>query len=160
LSIIEIELGIMIDIQIPADFNPQEIEYIEQAALQALQRGGSSAQVDLSIVLTNDEELRRLNLQFLGIDAPTDVLSFPAGEHDPETANLYLGDVIISLPSAQSQAEQGGHTIEDELRLLTVHGVLHLLGFDHAEAGDRDHMWLLQDAILADLGCKVRTPKG
>jgi len=150
----------MIDIQIPADFNPQEIEYIEQAALQALQRGGSSAQVDLSIVLTNDEELRRLNLQFLGIDAPTDVLSFPAGEHDPETANLYLGDVIISLPSAQSQAEQGGHTIEDELRLLTVHGVLHLLGFDHAEAGDRDHMWLLQDAILADLGCKVRTPKG
>ena len=68
----------MIDIQIPAEFKPQEKEYIEQAALQALQRGGSSPQVDLSIVLTNDEELRRLNQQCLDIDAPTDVLSFPA----------------------------------------------------------------------------------
>ena len=159
MSIIEIELGIMIDIQIPAEFKPQEKEYIEQAALQALQRGGSSPQVDLSIVLTNDEELRRLNQQFLDIDAPTDVLSFPAGENDPETGILYLGDVIISLPSAQSQAEQGGHTLHDELQLLTVHGVLHLLGFDHAEAGDRDHMWQLQDAILESLGCNVRTPK-
>jgi probable rRNA maturation factor len=148
----------MINIQTKVDFKPKEMRFLQQAARLALQQGGASPQVDLSIVLTDDEEISQLNLQFLGIDAATDVLSFPSGEQDPDTGIPYLGDIIISLPRAQSQAEAGGHTVEDELRLLTVHGVLHLLGFDHAETGDRDHMWRLQDAILEDLGCAVRTP--
>ncbi len=148
----------MVNVQTKVDFKQIETAFIRQTARLALKQGRAPSQVDLSIVLTDDEEIRQLNSRFLGIEAATDVLSFPAGEQDPDTGSLYLGDVIISLPRAQSQAEAGGHTVEDELRLLTVHGVLHLLGFDHAETGDRDQMWRLQNAILEDLGCAVRTP--
>ncbi len=84
----------------------------------------------LSIVIDNNEKLRELNKQFRGIDAPTDVLSFPSGEIDPETGETYLGDIIISWEKVQSQALQ--QTIECEMRLMVVHGILHLLGYDHA----------------------------
>ena len=121
---------------------------------------GAPVGADLSLVLTDDAQLRQLNRQYLGIDSPTDVLSFPAGETDPETDLIYLGDVLISYQRAQVQAAAGGHPVEDELQLLVVHGVLHLLGFDHAEETEKVKMWAEQSAILSQLGCSITSPAG
>ena len=74
---------------------------------------------------------------YLGIDGPTDVLSFPASEMDPETGVHYIGDILISIPRAQAQADAAGHPLEAEVQLLVVHGVLHLLGHDHAQAEEK-----------------------
>lgn len=106
---------------------------------------------DLSIVIDNNEKLRELNGQFRGIDAPTDVLSFPSGETDPETGHVYLGDIIISWEKVQAQAVQ--QSIECEMRLMVVHGVLHLLGYDHATKIEQNTMWEIQDHILKPFGC-------
>jgi len=141
----------MILIEIP-ETQPISLDpaFVEEAAQAALQAGGALVSADLTIVLTNDAQLHQLNQQFLGIDAPTDVLSFPAGEVDPDTDRPYLGDVIISIERAQAQALN--HPLEDELRLLVVHGVLHLLGHDHAELGDKEVMWQIQREVLHNLG--------
>lgn len=96
--------------------------------------------------------LQELNLNYLGIDAPTDVLSFPASETDPETGARYIGDILISIPRAQAQAESAGHPLEGEVQLLVVHGVLHLLGHDHANAEEKARMWKAQGEILEGLG--------
>jgi probable rRNA maturation factor len=87
-------------------------------------------------------------------------LSFLAGETDPETDLIYLGDVLISYQRAQVQAAAGGHPVEDELQLLVVHGVLHLLGFDHAEETEKAKMWAEQSKILSQLGCSITSPAG
>jgi len=95
---------------------------------------------------------------FLGIDAPTDVLSFSDGDLDPETGAPYLGDILISVERAQAQARSAGHTLQEELTLLVVHGVLHLLGHDHAEPEQKARMWSLQAEILTDLGSGRAAP--
>ena len=92
------------------------------------------------------------------MDAPTDVLSFPSGEVDPDTSSLYLGDVVISLPRAQEQASAEGHPLADELQLLVVHGILHLLGYDHEESKDKKRMRDMQDKILKQLGLDLTSP--
>jgi probable rRNA maturation factor len=125
------------------------------AAMLTLHHQQVSTESSLTILLSGDEQLQQLNRQFLGIDAPTDVLSFPAGETDPESGETYLGDVIISGDRAQAQATAGGHTLADELQLLIIHGVLHLLGHDHAAAEGKASMWAAQSAILAQLGVQV-----
>lgn len=129
---------------------------IERAARQALQQARADANAETTIVLSDDAHLQALNLQFLGIDAPTDVLSFPGGDTDPDSDALYLGDVIISLARAQAQATAGGHPVQDELQLLVVHGVLHLLGYDHTEEDEKARMWAIQADILDSLGCQAR----
>jgi probable rRNA maturation factor len=123
---------------------------LEHAALAVLAH--QSADGDLTIVLTDDAQLRELNRDYLGIDAPTDVLSFPASETDPETARRYLGDILISVQRADEQARAAGHTLEAEVQLLTVHGTLHLLGYDHAEADEKALMWKAQAEVLERLG--------
>jgi probable rRNA maturation factor len=82
-------------------------------------------------LVTGDAELRLLNLRFRGKDAATDVLSFPSGEKDP------IGDIAISLGRARAQARERGHTIENEICILMLHGVLHLLGMDHESDNGR-----------------------
>lgn len=129
---------------------PFNLDLLEQAALAALTH--QSADGDLTLVLTDDEQLHRLNRDFLGVDAPTDVLSFPASETDPETGARYLGDILLSIPRAGAQARAAGHPLEDEARLLVVHGVLHLLGHDHAEADEKAKMWKAQAEIMDRLG--------
>lgn len=109
---------------------------------------------DLSIVLTDNEQLHELNRDYLGIDAPTDVLSFPASETDPDTDRRYLGDILISVPRAEEQARAAGHPLEAEVQLLVVHGTLHLLGFDHRIAEEKAQMWELQAEILEELGLR------
>lgn len=131
----------------------------------------------LTVVLTDDESVRELNRTFRFIDAPTDVLSFPNQEFPPAEAPAedepleeshatttlilpeevlsedaaYLGDIIIAVPYTQRQAEREKRTFDSELELLVVHGVLHLLGYDHATVEDEQAMWAIQDEVLAQV---------
>ncbi len=127
---------------------------VEKAALSALAHQSAPADVELTIVLSNDIQLRELNLQWMGINAPTDVLSFPSDETDPETGSRYLGDILISVETAARQAARAGHAVEAEAQLLTVHGILHLMGHDHAEAEEKARMWAAQSEILETLGLR------
>ena len=120
--------------------------------------------VEVALVITDDEAVQALNRDYRGIDAPTDVLSFAAqedaaGEPDLDLpADLaaeidrHLGDVIIAYPYAAHQAERFGNSVGAELRLLAIHGTLHLLGYDHATPEEEDAMWAEQEAILFPLG--------
>jgi probable rRNA maturation factor len=130
---------------------------IELAAKAALKHQTGSAKTNLSIVLTDNRRLRQMNRDYLGIDAPTDVLSFPASEPngseiDPETGSPYLGDILISIPYARANAKKAGNSLEAEVQLLVVHGVLHLLGHDHAKPKEKAQMWKAQREILESLG--------
>lgn len=127
-------------------------DMIERAVHAALTHQSQPLDSDLTIVLTDDVQLRELNRDYLGIDEPTDVLSFPASESDPETGTRYLGDILISMPYATRSAEKAGHGLESEVQLLVVHGVLHLLGHDHAETDEKARMWKAQAEILKSLG--------
>lgn len=123
---------------------------VETAALATLQHQAVEPPASLTILLTDDSQLQQLNRDFRQIDAVTDVLSFPDGTELPGVG-LYLGDIAISVPQAARQAEEAGHSLLEELRLLTVHGVLHLLGHDHAEPDEKETMWAAQEAILGGL---------
>lgn len=109
----------------------------------------------LSIRITDDDELKTLNLQYRGIDNSTDVLSFPADFEDPDLGSRYLGDVVIAYPRAEEQAQKRGHIVEAELQLLVVHGTLHLLGYDHGDKTEKEEMWLIQSRILEELGLDI-----
>jgi probable rRNA maturation factor len=126
-------------------------DFFEDAAQQALLYASQGGEAELTIVLTDDAQVQELNRQFRDLDTPTDVLSFPAGDVDLDTSNLYLGDIIISIPRAQAQASNEERSLEDELRLLVVHGVLHLVGYDHADEQGKAAMWAAQTEILARL---------
>ncbi len=127
-------------------------EVAERAAVLALRHQSAPEDADLTIVLTDDAQLHELNLQWLQVDAPTDVLSFPSDQIDPETGSRYLGDILISVPRAANQAAAAGHPVEAEVQLLVVHGILHLMGHDHAEAEEKAKMWQAQSQILTELG--------
>jgi probable rRNA maturation factor len=107
---------------------------------------------DITVVITVDNQIQDLNRQFRQIDTSTDVLSFGSGEMDPDTGNTYLGDVIISYPQAVIQAGIAGHPVESELQLLTIHGTLHLFGFDHSDEKEKVRMWSVQSEALGRLG--------
>jgi probable rRNA maturation factor len=144
-------------------------EFVDQANLQAViahllhQVGQPTA--ELTLVVTDDAAVQTLNRDYRGVDATTDVLSFAAQEEAddaPELADLppelaaelanYLGDVIIAYPYATRQAIHYQNSVAAELRLLAVHGVLHLLGYDHATPDEEAAMWTLQSTILAPFG--------
>ena len=125
---------------------------IERAVKAALAHQKESLDVNLSVVLTDSRRLHKLNRDYLGVDAPTDVLSFPTSESDPETGARYIGDILISVPYAAKGAKLAGNSLEAELQLLVVHGVLHLLGHDHAKPKDKSKMWKAQAQILEALG--------
>ncbi len=116
-------------------------------------RGTSFARrAEVSLLLTGDAAVRKLNREWRGKDKPTDVLSFAQMEGEPLAAPrgmaVDLGDVVISLPAARRQARAAGKTLGDEVSLLWVHGLLHLLGFDHATRRGEKEMFTLQDGIL------------
>jgi probable rRNA maturation factor len=138
-------------IHIESEF-PFSEDLLRRAVSAALLQQSETLDSELTIVLTGDNRLHELNRDYLGVDAPTDVLSFPASETDPETGARYLGDILISLARARAQAEAAGHPLESEVQLLVVHGVLHLLGHDHAQAGEKTRMWQAQAEILEGLG--------
>jgi probable rRNA maturation factor len=127
-------------------------QLIENAAAEALRHQGVLQDADLTIVLTDDTQLHTLNRDYLDVDAPTDVLSFPSDQTDPETGSRYLGDILVSVERAAAQAAGAGHAVEAEAQLLVVHGILHLLGHDHAEPEEKARMWKAQAEILSKLG--------
>ncbi len=134
---------------------------LKEAAQATLDQQKVKGQVELTIAITGDAQLRALNLAFRKIDKATDVLSF--GLESPESLPAsaqpnYLGDVIISYPMARAQAKAGGHSIESELQLLVVHGVLHLLGHDHYDAKEKAKMWKAQAAVLKRIGAEITGP--
>ena len=144
-----------VEVQIaPAFGEALSAERLSAVAREVLRQEDAAGQVTL--VITDDQGIRELNRDFLGVDAPTDVLAFSAQEGDksfivsPE-AQEYLGDVIISYPRAVAQAAELGHPLDLELHLLIVHGLLHLLGYDHAEEDEKTVMWARQDEILHSL---------
>jgi probable rRNA maturation factor len=127
-------------------------------AARAALKHQAAAPGALSIAVSGDETLQSLNRQHLGHDYPSDVLSFPSETDDPDSEGRYFGDIAISYPRAHAQAVAGGHSVNAELQLLTVHGVLHLLGHDHAAADEKKRMWQAQAEILAGLGCAITEP--
>jgi probable rRNA maturation factor len=142
----------MIDLQIDSPYQDGNYDLLlKKAAAETLKHLGQAGNTNLTIVLTDDEHLQKLNLEYLGIDAPTDVLSFPTENASSQEAEGYLGDILISQPRAAAQAKAGGHSMEQELELLAVHGVLHLLGHEHAGESDKEHMWAAQREILHSL---------
>ena len=134
--------------------NEIEEEIIRAAELVGKLYGAENS--ELSITLTDDDHIHELNKNFRGVDKPTDVLSFAFRESDePQILNQeveILGDIIISLERAKIQAENFGHPYLREVIFLTVHGLLHLLGYDHIEDADRIEMEREQDFIMSELG--------
>jgi len=145
-----------INLKIEADFKAQvEPKTLQATARATLERASAPAPAEVTLLLTDDQALHLLNLDYLNHDYPTDVLAFPSGEIDPETGRRYLGDIAISFPQAGVQAEQGGHSVLAEVQLLVVHGLLHLLGHDHAQPEEKARMWAVQSEILNQLGVTI-----
>ena len=125
------------------------IKKASEAALQYLNKDG-----DISVILVDNEEIHKLNREHRNVDSPTDVLSFPANEGEMIAAipDGFLGDIIISLERAREQACEYGHSIVRETAFLTVHGTLHLLGYDHMIETEEKEMFALQKEILEGMG--------
>ena len=119
--------------RVPADVRPRAITLFARKLEREVANGRR-----FDCVVTGDAELRKLNLQFRGKDYATDVLSFGASDRTGRASGEpHLGDLAISAARARAQAREFGHTTEDELRILMLHGVLHLLGMDHESDGGR-----------------------
>ncbi len=138
----------MITIQNETSPSPEIFqEMIQFAVSETLSQHGKPS-ADVTIRLTDDAEIRKLNHAFRGVDRATDVLSFNQDMIDPETGRLYLGDIVISLDRVKQQAAEHGHTPFQECALLAIHGTLHLLGYDHAEQDEKEIMWNIQSKLL------------
>ncbi len=152
-----------VEIQIGEQFQTQvQPEPLRLAALETLTHQHVEEPCELTVVVTGDETLHALNLRHRGVDAPTDVLAFHNETGGPFVSApglpRYLGDVIISFPRAEAQADDAGHGVEAELELLVVHGMLHLLGYDDSTEEQRAQMWAVQAGILQALKVKVHLP--
>ncbi len=115
--------------------------------------------VEVEVLYADLDEMQQINAEQRGIDRPTDVLSFPMeedpfhAEPDPESGAVFLGSMVLCLPKAEAQADEYGHSLEREVAFLTVHSLLHLLGYDH-EQGEREEseMFYKQEEILKEMG--------
>ena len=137
---------------------------LEEAVNAALDAEGVDVPCVVEVCLTDDAGIHQTNLEMRGVDAPTDVLSFPMFElepgekpraewADPDTDKVLLGDMMISLERARAQAAEYGHSLEREVCYLAVHSVLHLLGYDHLDEGPmKRQMRAREEAILGELG--------
>lgn len=136
---------------------------IKKAAAMALDAEGVDTPCIISVMLTDDEGIHRVNREFRTVDRPTDVLSFPMNEltpgefdaalceRDMDSGAVLLGDMMISVPRCAAQGEELGHGYERELMYLTVHSVLHLLGYDHVDEGEmKRQMRAREKAIMGD----------
>ncbi|MGI6148243.1 MAG: rRNA maturation RNase YbeY [Firmicutes bacterium] len=133
-------------------------DFIVQAFVELLAAEGVDPDVEVSLTFVDDEQIRELNRSYRGKDAATDVLSFPQDDSDGFTSipgmPRVLGDIVISLPRAQEQAETFGHSLAREVVYLAVHGLLHLLGYDHETEEERIQMRAREEAVLNALGLR------
>jgi len=160
MTIKAMEINILIDKEFEKCF---EMGWLESTAEQALISEGVSPDAEMGLVITGQERIRELNRSYLGKDRPTDVLAFAmssTGEKlevdsppfvTPPDGVLHLGEVIISYPQAVIQAEEHHHSIKRELAILTVHGVLHLLGYDDEQPEPRQRMKARENEILSQI---------
>lgn len=149
------------------DFDYEEV--IKNVVKRVVDTENCPYEVEVNILLTNNEEIHEANKDFRNIDRPTDVLSFPMVDYDfpadfslvnespegylnPETDELLLGDIMVSVDKVYSQAEEYGHGIKREFAFLIAHSMLHLMGYDHIEDEERAVMEAKQEAILETLG--------
>lgn len=146
--------------------NEQKAEIIPQGARMLMRRACNAVlneekfpyDAEVNITLVDDDRIKKLNAEFRNIDRSTDVLSFPLGENgvydtNPETGFKMLGDIVISVTHAKMQAREYDHTIQREIAFLTVHSMLHLLGYDHVNGGVEEmHMREKEETVLSKLG--------
>ena len=143
--------------------HPEAARLVKAAVRTALAAEGVSEGCIVNVLLTDDEGIRRVNREFRGVDRATDVLSFPFNEltpgffdpascdRDPESGLLLLGDMMISLERCAAQGEEFGHGFEREIRYLSVHSALHLLGYDHVDEGEmKRQMRAREKEIMGD----------
>ena len=142
-------------------------DYIHRVIEKAMDYEACPYEAEINVLITDNEQMRQINAENRGIDAPTDVLSFPMIEYEtpadfdaledmwevfhPETGELLLGDIVLSVDKIKSQAEEYGHSIERELSFLVAHSMLHLFGYDHMEEDERAVMEQKQREILEQL---------
>jgi len=144
------------NLQQKVNVNNKQEDLVIKAAAAVLEEEGYDDEAEVSIVFVDNPRIQALNKQYRGVDNPTDVLSFSMqeGENIPGEDNL-LGDVVISLETALHQAKEFGHSVERETAYLAVHGVLHLLGYDHIEEADRKQMREKEESIMQ----KINLPR-
>lgn len=151
-----IEAGLQIEVSGAAsgwtELLPEAESIVRRAAHAAWAAAGGDHAAELSVVLTDDATLRRLNFSYRGKDRPTNVLSFPIGGGDPADHAVLLGDVVLALETVSREAGEQSRTIADHVSHLVVHGVLHLLGHDHETGKQAAAMEGLESDILAGLG--------
>ena len=148
------------------DINNESAVDIDETVLLRLTQHNLTAMhvspdADLAIVLVDEGAMEQLHLQWMDEPGPTDVLSFPMDELRPGTEDQptppgLLGDIVLCPQVAESQAETAGHSTMDELILLTTHGLLHLLGYDHAEPEDEREMFAIQKELIASFAAAER----
>jgi probable rRNA maturation factor len=148
------------------DLKEEHAGLLNKTVLTCLQDENVEIGCEINILITNDASIRQINRQFRNIDRPTDVLSFPIinikngrilseeGDYDMDEGLLLLGDIVISIETAQRQADQYGHPLERELAFLVSHGVFHLLGYDHMEKDEETIMMSKQELVLNKMGLK------
>lgn len=131
------------------------INLVEAVIVESLRSEGYSPEAEVGLIFVDDQYIKSLNAEYRGIDKATDVLSFALNEGEAmpeeEEAEELLGDIVISLPTAQRQAQEYGHSFEREVAYLTAHGSLHLLGYDHQTDEDKQVMREKEEAILGRL---------
>lgn len=130
---------------------------IGDAAWATLLEESINAPVSVNLLIADDQYLQLLNKQYQGHDHPTDVLAFPMNE-DVDGLQEHLGDIAISMDSVVVQAGEAGQSVAAELQLLVVHGILHLLGYDHHSEGDKKKMWEVQERVLKMLQSDIHQP--
>ena len=137
-----------------------EVSWLQSVAEQVLVAQKAGSRVELGLVITSQERVQQLNLSYLGRDEPTDVLAFSAIEEigtdfppfvTPPDGVLHLGEVIISYPQAVTQAEEHHHSIKKEIAILIIHGVLHLLGYEHDKPELKRLMSAREEEILSHI---------
>ena len=113
-------------------------------------------QFEISILICSDDEIQKLNQNYRQVNSPTDVLSFESEEVIPELGSRYLGDIVVSYDTALVQSQKMGHPVSNEILILLIHGLLHLLGFDHDNVKNKDIMWQKQYDALRILNLEVK----
>jgi probable rRNA maturation factor len=139
-------------------------EWLHQVVEHSLVAHGIGSEVELGLLITDDETVRELNQEYRGVDEPTDVLSFALVERKPGSSPfitppddlLHLGEVIVSYPQAVRQAEENKHRVEEEVALLVVHGVLHLLGYEHDKPAREQEMRGLEKRVLSEVEKRLK----
>ena len=138
---------------IPSVLTRKEARLIKKSINTTLKEEGFERKAEISVTIVNDNNIHILNKESRGVDRPTDVLSFPVFDDDFGVGYCILGDIVISHETAERQAVQYGHSLEREISFLTVHSVLHLLGYDHEKSEqDEKEMFARQEYILKKMG--------